>query len=222
MPEILPRAHDKKVCNDCGELKSFSEFYKHSTLKGGIHVQCKICINEVLLIRRRNKNLAKAQFDSRPLGKALSEEESKDLKSRNKAYIIYTSDIVQSIWPFSYLDFSIAIPTREAKDKNMDNYEENIYMDRFYIRKETIKISNIIKIHAKKLPKKLLSEEEKLEIQTKYYSNNRDKILIRIKKYYWKNREAILIKKREYHLKNRDRILEKQKIRYKNKKLEAK
>ena len=38
---------ETKKCNKCGEVKLFSEFYKHKKLKDGLSTQCKCCENKV-------------------------------------------------------------------------------------------------------------------------------------------------------------------------------
>lgn len=46
----------EKQCNKCGELKEFSQFYKHAASKGGVRADCKkCCIKTITNWKKRNK-----------------------------------------------------------------------------------------------------------------------------------------------------------------------
>ena len=191
MPEILPRAHDKKICIRCSELKNFSEFHKHSKSKGGIDARCKICVNEFYLIKRRNKNINKVQYDNRPLGRKLSEEEFIELKSKNKAFVIYTSDIVKSLWPFSYLDFTTAVPARIPSGFYIRDNGKGINDKQKYSNDDSI--NEIIK-------NMKWYEYLKMAESDRQHKKNQ---LVRKKAYYWENVEYSRKKARKRYHKNK-------------------
>ena len=44
---------ETKKCSKCGEVKLFSEFYKHKSRKDGLHSQCKCCANKTKEVWRK-------------------------------------------------------------------------------------------------------------------------------------------------------------------------
>ena len=69
----------EKKCSKCGEVKSFSEFYKRKTSKDGLYSRCKMCKLEY---KRDNKEKIK--------------ESSKQYRENNKEYTITNRYIINA------------------------------------------------------------------------------------------------------------------------------